>query len=212
VSFSAMTVSNSVSSPSNSHPSLNSPSHHEVSAPSCNNSPPPPFPHHHHSRGVLRAGGWRLPLPEPSEKLADLCSTNQSSPPRTATPLLCCTVWCGTKQSALRSRLNVQVAIIVCSWLQCPLKPVNIFTPPAQTHHPIFIQRPSFSRHPCNHYPQHPLTPHFHPPHHQVAKSRRKREPAEEIHVAWKGGLAQQRAAVEAAQRAATEAAKAFGR
>jgi hypothetical protein len=46
----------------------------------------------------------------------------------------------------------------------------------------------------------------------QVAKKRRKREPAEEIHVAWKGGLAQQRAAVEAAQRAAMEAGKAFGR
>jgi hypothetical protein len=46
----------------------------------------------------------------------------------------------------------------------------------------------------------------------QVAKKRRKREPPEEIHVAWKGGLAQQRAAMEAAQRAAAEAAKAFGR
>lgn len=46
----------------------------------------------------------------------------------------------------------------------------------------------------------------------QVAKSRRRKEPPEEIQVAWKGGLAQQRAAAEAAQRAATEAGKAFGR
>jgi hypothetical protein len=46
----------------------------------------------------------------------------------------------------------------------------------------------------------------------QVAKSKQKKAPAEEVHVAWKGGLAQQRAAQEAAQRAAAEARKAFGR
>ncbi len=49
-------------------------------------------------------------------------------------------------------------------------------------------------------------------PHIKTAKARQKKPPAEEIHVAWKGGLAQQRAAQEAAQRAAIEAGKAFGR
>eukprot|EP00775_Hariotina_reticulata_P004178 gene4178-4426_t len=46
----------------------------------------------------------------------------------------------------------------------------------------------------------------------QKAKSKQKKAPPEEVHVAWKGGLAQQRAAAEAAQRAADEASKAFAR
>ncbi|WIA15001.1 hypothetical protein OEZ85_001706 [Tetradesmus obliquus] len=45
----------------------------------------------------------------------------------------------------------------------------------------------------------------------QLAKAKQKKPPPEEINVAWRGGLAQQRAAIEAAQRAAAEAAKAFG-
>lgn len=46
----------------------------------------------------------------------------------------------------------------------------------------------------------------------QRASEKRKKPPREEVHLEWRGGLAQQRAAAEAAAAVAREAQKAFGR
>jgi hypothetical protein len=46
----------------------------------------------------------------------------------------------------------------------------------------------------------------------QKASEKRKKAPREEVHLEWRGGLAQQRAVAEAAAAQAREAQKAFGR
>ena len=46
----------------------------------------------------------------------------------------------------------------------------------------------------------------------QKAAAKGKKPPREEVHLEWKAGMAQQRAAEEAAAAVAREAQKAFGR